>query len=362
MKMSYFAAIDSQNDLGIFKKINTQIDAFNKKGVETKLVRLSSDIRYSPSGKVVDIIRNWNEINTDSEFDAIYIRYPKSNLSFLLFLYKINRTHKNCKIIIEIPTYPYDAENSDEFLFMIKDKICRQLLRFFVDRIVTFSLDKKIWGIETIRVKNGVNFSETSIRKIIKREKEIHLIAVASMKNWHGYERLISGLVEYYKTDQLYKVVLHMVGMGPELNIYRKIAMNCNEKNAIIFHGNKVGEELDEIYDLCDIGILCLGTHRKNLRISSELKSREYVAKGLPMIGSCKLDTKYINNGKEFLRLPSNDDTIDIKDIVKFYNDVYGCDEENKESVSASIRNKGERVLDISKTIDPIVKYIKNNQ
>ena len=41
---------------------------------------------------------------------------------------------------------------------------------------------------------------------------ELHLIGVAEVHYWHGFDRLIRGLAEYYCTNPDYKVYFHIVG------------------------------------------------------------------------------------------------------------------------------------------------------
>ena len=50
------------------------------------------------------------------------------------------------------------------------------------------------------------------------------------------------------------------------------------------FHGPKYGEELEEIYQNCDIGIGTLALHRRGMATNSALKPLEYLIFGLPVI------------------------------------------------------------------------------
>ena len=43
-------------------------------------------------------------------------------------------------------------------------------------------------------------------------ENELHLIGVAEIHFWHGFDRLIKGLKEYYAHNPGYKVYFHIVG------------------------------------------------------------------------------------------------------------------------------------------------------
>ncbi len=122
------------------------------------------------------------------------------------FLSLLKRLHENgCTIVVEIPTYPYDREKQSgllwDILFKI-DKIYRVKMNGVVDRIYTYSEDNQIWGIPTICSSNGIDFDLVSIRKVEKKRESINLIAVAGLAKWHGYDRILRGMGEYYKEGE----------------------------------------------------------------------------------------------------------------------------------------------------------------
>ena len=184
------------------------------------------------------------------------------------------------KIVADIPTYPYDDELKDGIenrVVLFLDKMYRDKMHLFVDRVVIFSGETSIYHIPTIQTRNGIDYESVRIRKPREKEDEIHLIAVAEVAKWHGYERMYRGLGEYYKGGGERKVIMHLVGDGPMLGEYKQIVEQYGIKEYCIFHGRKFGEKLDEIYDGCDIGIEGLAAFRKKIYVSSSLKSREYM-------------------------------------------------------------------------------------
>lgn len=121
-----------------------------------------------------------------------------------------------------------------------------------------------------------------------------------------------------------------------------------------IFDGVKRGKELDEIYDMCDIGIEVLAAFRKDVLVSSSLKSREYAAKGLPFVTASKSD---VFEGQDFvLKVPNNESNINIYDIINFYDCIYKNQEPSK--VVENIRSKAEKCCEIRNTMKPIVEYM----
>ena len=57
-----------------------------------------------------------------------------------------------------------------------------------------------------------------------------------------------------------------------------------NLDDNVIFHGPLSGKALDEMFDLCDVGINALANYKKGFSVTMELKAREYIARGLPFV------------------------------------------------------------------------------
>jgi hypothetical protein len=303
------------------------------------------------------------EINY-KEIDFIYIRrfIPTTN-SLIKILRKIKKNNPNCKVIYEIPTYPYDKEhynNIKQYVILLIDKIFRKKLSHYVDKIITLSDDDQIFNIPTIKIINGINCKDIQIAStsVINTNNIINLLAVAFFSFWHGYERLIAGLYEYYKSEQKCIINIHFVGDGPELVKYKKLVDNYSLNKYVFFYGVLNGKDLDNIYNICNIAVSSLKSHRINVFKTSTLKSREYLAKGLPIISSTKIDV-LPENFKYCYYVPEDDSPIDINEIVKFYEYIYK--NENIEDVRKNIREFAEKNIDINVTMEPVIKYIIND-
>ena len=197
---------------GITKKIKSQIKVFLKQGYEVDYTYISDNyvwiyekgIRHkigkTKIGRKFSANLYLANYFRDKRYDFVYNRYGLSDPFFLSLL---KRLHENgCTIVVEIPTYPYDREKQSgllwDILFKI-DKIYRVKMNGVVDRIYTYSEDNQIWGIPTICSSNGIDFDLVSIRKVEKKRESINLIAVAGLAKWHGYDRILRGMGEYYK-------------------------------------------------------------------------------------------------------------------------------------------------------------------
>lgn len=107
--------------------------------------------------------------------------------------------YSNCKILIEIPTYPYYKEYfySIDIVFLLKDIIYRNKLKKYIDRFVIYD---KIQNIPAIMMQNGVEVDKMPLAAIRRYSpNEINLIAVEVLQRHHGYERVIQGIAHYYQ-------------------------------------------------------------------------------------------------------------------------------------------------------------------
>ena len=164
--------------------------------------------------------------------------------------------------------------------------------------------------------------------------KELNLIGVAEIHKWHGFDRLVRGLADYYSKPQNYIVRFHVVGYFFSVEIeneFKKIVSDNHMEDYVILYGKKHGEELDMLFNKCDFGIGSLGRHRVGIDKIKTLKNREYAARGIPFIYSetdSDFDTKpYV------VKAPADETAIDINSIVEFYKNISMSPKEIRNSI-----------------------------
>lgn len=374
-KLLYIAPIpiDFDNLDGVPKKILCQAQILQKSFEVDIIFYFKKNVflykvgnkKLSTLGKAsskLSVLKKATEIHFFSKYQYTYIRYPRSDYYFLKLLKHFKR--KGIKITVEIPTYPYDKEGFET----IKGKIINLLDRFFrkkiykyVDRIITYSKDKKIFDIPTINTINGIDFDKVEYDiESIDIKHEIILIAVSGMFRVHGYERLITGLYEYYKEGGMRKIQLKLIGNGDEILKYKKLVKKYKLEKNVIFYGARFGEELNELYKGNAVGINSLAIHRQGLKEESTLKTKEYAAKGLPIVSSSYVDAfSEKGNTKYVMRVSPDESTININELVSFVDKVY----EGKEvkNIRESIRNDAKKICDISYTMKPVIEFYFNS-
>lgn len=232
--------------------------------------------------------------------------------------------------VMEIPTYPYDQEYTsvaswEEKIKLTLDRWFRKELATQVNAIVTFTNDKEIFGQRTICISNGIDYDHIPVQKRLPHpDNEIHLIGVAEVHYWHGYDRLIAGLGEYYQQPHKKNVYFHIAGGVADSEMhgsthapgFHELIQKYGIEKYIIFHGPKFGDELDELFNQADFAIGSLARHRSGITYIKTLKNREYAARGIPFI--------YSEIDEDFEQMPyiikaKNDETsINIQSILSF--------------------------------------------
>lgn len=342
MKILFLHFFDFSPFSGISKKINYQISAFRNLGHQTDIcyIRIDSEGQQyrvcgdqtidvfgtGPLAKIVKWFRfkNLTTFIKDTGYDLLYVRSFYNTTPSLLKMFRI--LHKaGIRIIVELPTYPYEREFDkipfkNKFTFYL-DKVFRNNLKKHVDFIVTFSDYDEIFGVKTIQISNGIDFDQVKIKKESNGiKKNIRLLGVAEIHYWHGFDRVIKGLAEYYgdvnnnRTDVFFDIVGE--GVKEDLDYLKRLVMDNNLGDYVVFHGNCHGEQLDNLFDKADFGVASLARHRSGITKIKTLKTREYAARGIPFIYS-EIDDDF--DSMPYIIKASMDETpVDIGEIVGF--------------------------------------------
>jgi hypothetical protein len=119
--------------------------------------------------------------------------------------------------------------------------------------------------------------------------------------------------------------------------------------------GFQNGDDLDAVFYNSDIAISSLGIHRIGLHTISALKTREYLARGLPIVASTRIDV-LPDEHKYCLYISQDDSHVDIKNIITFYDNLYS--QNSRKSVIHEIRNFAETHCDAKNTFQPVLDFI----
>ena len=333
---------------GITKKIHYQVKGLRENGHEVHLCYYDFDERGHRCRYIDDqVIKDYGigklaALRQRLDYEPIFEYCKLNGIQFVYarcfqnaspVLIRFFRKLKKIGItaVTEIPTYPYDQEfinfSWDIKLKLKLDQLFRNQLSKEMAAIVTFSDAERIFGQRTIRISNGVDFDSIPLHQYqAAADGSIHLIGVAEVHIWHGYDRLIAGLGEFYKnTQNPRQVYFHIVGGVHPNERYKANAFHPGMQaiidkygiqEKIIFHGQLFGDALDEVFNQSCFAIGSLARHRSGITIIKTLKNREYATRGIPFIYS-EQDGDF-DNQPYVIKAQPDESPIDVQQILDF--------------------------------------------
>ena len=319
---------------GIKKKVFGQARAFRAHGlatdvlyVENKTIKIEGDTAHISEF----VPQKWAylrflfggflaTINVE-KYNYLYIRHFLTNPLFLLMLYRIKKQNPALKIFIEIPTYPYQYELADQpfgqKMALWLDQRCSVFFKYFVSKIITFSNESIIFDIPTIQTDNGIDVSQFKVLHKAPYQQTLHLLGLANVQSWHGYDRIIEGM----KLNTNFRVVFHVVGGGDAIPQLKKLTHQHNLEESVLFYGYQSGEQLQKIIEKCHLGVGACGMHRKNcVNTTSALKSVEYAVQGLPFVSG--QDRAFPSDSPFVFLIPEDETPINLVALGQFYQNL----------------------------------------
>lgn len=355
MKILFLIFHGFSNHSGISKKIHYQVNGLKEAGHEVNLCYYTVDTKgyrkrivneetiedygynkFAPIKKRICFNAIYRYV-IKNEIELIYMRSDNNANPFITyFLHKL-RKH-NVKTVMEIPTYPYDHEYNGfplkYKLELFTDKCFRKVQAKQLFRICTFSEEDFIFGAKTIKISNGIDFNQIKLKTENKNITSFNLIGVAEVHYWHGFDRVLKGIGEYYKQSKNQDVYFHIVGgIGiTEMSTFNAIIQKYKIKDYIIFHGQLFGEKLDKVFEQANFGIGSLARHRSQITHIKTLKNREYAARGLSFIYS-EIDSDF-EDKPYIIKAPADESPIDIQKIISFCNQQIFTPQEIRNSIT----------------------------
>ncbi len=352
MKLLYLAPIDicQAENIGVIKKITSQINAFQNLGANVDFLYLKGGSYYLKKDNRYErlIIRqnntiskskplyDWVKRNANKQsYNFVYIRYANDSISFIKMIKHLKRS--DISVYLEYPTFPLTHEKKIYMRYYFKNRDFKLLalasisfikhvilsfhLKSFIKKIITYSDHINIYGISTIRLNNAIDIINIPVARHDFNQDKYIFIGVANISPGHGYDRIIWGISNYYlaqaKNDMKKKdIIFKIVGEGIEKENLLKLVEDLDLKDKVLFSGAKYGDDLNNEFDNCDIGVGCLAIYRQGLLRSSSLKAREYCARGVPFINN--FDTSF-SYDLPFVKVVSNSgEPVEIQELLSF--------------------------------------------
>ncbi len=338
MKILFLVYHGFSKHSGISKKIHYQVKGLKENGHDVRLCYYD----FTPEGhrcRFVDetVLQDYGKgklaaLRQRFSYDCIYDYCMQEGIRFVYarcfqnanpWLIRFFRRLRQAGIraVTEIPTYPYDEEfrnfSCQQRMQLKMDQLFRHRLYRYMDAMVTFSDATEIFGQRTIRISNGVDFDSIPLYlPLTTHLSPLHLIGVAEVHTWHGFDRVMEGLGHYRGTVPVYFHVVGGVHPNTMNHVFKPIIEKYGLQNRVVFHGQLFGEALDAVFNQCQFAIGSLGRHRSGITVIKTLKNREYATRGIPFIYS-ETDSDF-DHQPYVMKAPADESPIDIQKIIDF--------------------------------------------
>ena len=144
---------------------------------------------------------------------------------------------------------------------------------------------------------------------------------------WQGLDRMVRGLG--FAACRM-PITLHLLGDPPELGPTGNLR--------VARHGRIVGADADAIFTRAHLAVGTLALHRKGLREACPLKTREYLARGLPYL-TAHSDPDVPADAPWARHLPAGDDPVSAEAVIAHVEAVAHLD-------PAQLREEARRRMD----------------
>lgn len=340
MKIAYVVDYDLNQNSGVIQKIKQQSREWNHQSHTVYLVSVKKmtiydtnqnillsqkalDINFGKIGTAMKLLYNsysLNKLLSQIEVDCIYMRYQ-------MYMPFMTQVLKNHKVIMEINSDDLIEYKLHSKLTYFYNKLTRKQMLKCVDAFVAVSHELKekfmVWNKPIRVIANGIDTRQYSIGQVENSVPTFVFIGTPNQP-WHGLNKILK-MAEYFKKYQFY-----IIGTSGE------------NTNNVHYFGYLPQGEATKVIQKSDIGIGTLSLYEKGLTEASPLKSRQYLACGLPIIYAYN-DTDLVHKSSFSLKLENREDNIEYIKIERFINRVF-----HQKSIALEARVFAENCLDYS--------------
>lgn len=272
---------------------------------------------YSHTLLFVELMTALKRAAAQAPYDLVYMRYMPTFANAVSAL----KTAKDggARLIVEHPTYPFENGKKTNLLrrpvFWYADRVFKHIVPM-IDLYTLIGDPNDGWldGRPAMNILNGVDADSVPLHQPRPQDTSVHLLALASMSHWQGYDRLLRAMAHYGGDT-----VLHLAGTEGDgsLKEWLHLAETLGLGERVVYEGEAYGDKLNALAARCDVGIGGLGLYRKGQLCSMTLKLREYMARGLPFVYA--VDDPGVPDEPRFcLHIPNDDSLPDMEAIEGF--------------------------------------------
>jgi glycosyltransferase involved in cell wall biosynthesis len=319
LKVAYFAVLLDGPQSGAAKKVNEQIRIWRAAGIETELFVVTNatdrhiwaDLEqtqvFTDSLGISKLLLRYKVLKKifDSNPDLIYIR---DSFPFIL-----PRTKNHTGLILEVQSNVqaevFKRSKIKGFLSIFLDQLFLEKIDAFVFVSSELSLTSRFRKFVTKSnhqvISNGIDLSKFEILPLPNKNFRQGIFFMGQGgQPWHGVNQI------YDLAKQMQDFDFHIVGLSKPPGM---------EPTNVFHHGVLSQEEYLPIAAKCAAGIGSLNLISLGMREASPLKTRQYLAIGLPVI-SRYVDSDFGAESPFILSLPVGHESIAVHeaDIRQF--------------------------------------------
>lgn len=351
--VNYFAAYIVESSPGVANKINQTINTLNKNGYIAEQVIM-------PFYGIHNFIEFIKKLIFSSS-DIIILR--NTFLMPLLFPVLIWKRLRGRVIIIDIPTpltiYIHELRMREKSALSTAVRIGVLVGSFPwalypANKVLQYANESAYFSFGIRRkmqlISNGINIDSVPLRNAIPPwpADTFVMIAVAVLAPWHAFDRVIKGIANYQNSSSeknKVNIKLIIVGDGECRKLLEKLAEELGVDHCVDFAGFQTGSALNQYFDQAHVAIASIGLFRKGLNMASDLKSREYAARGLPFITAGD-DIDFDPLPNFVFKIENADQPINIEAVIEWYSNLA-----NNKLFYSEIRQYASERLDFNQKI-----------
>ncbi|MEW5733660.1 MAG: hypothetical protein AB1921_02335 [Thermodesulfobacteriota bacterium] len=212
--------------------------------------------------------------------------------------------------------------------------------------------DQKAHGYKgpTRVISNGIAVGKVSRTGFTPFDGSVlDLVFVASAPQpWHGLERLARGLDRYHGETA---VKVDVVGDIPESAL-----QTDNPRVLVRFNGPLTGQDLDLVMARANIAISSLAPYRKRMREACSLKTRDYMARGIPFIYAYD-DPDVPADFPYALKLGNDPSPVSLDAMILFAREM--ALKAKEEDISRAMRSHAEEHMDFGPKMEAYLAFAR---
>jgi len=296
--------------------------------------------RYQTINRSVDL----------SAYDRIILRYPGSiDLAHKSFFDKYkNKIITEHHSIVETELKALEVGRLNPVRILLERFNAPKILSYAIGIIgVTEEIKRKQLEIlahdrPSMVISNSLDVESVKMTRFKPFDgRSLNMISVSTtFFPWQGLDRLVEAMKAYQGKTHLN---LNLVGNFEASSKLKTMKETSIEQGSIHVLGEVHGERLDEYFSKANLAVSTLALHRKKLTDACPIKTREYVARGIPFIYAYN-DVDIQGEPDFALKFDCCDEPLDMNSIIAFAQNV-----SRKERLSERMREYAFKHLD-SKT------------